>query len=100
MVGKKKWYIKTLIMILLITGAFFSGFPILWMLLSSFKPNAEIFAWPPTWISESFSLNAYISIFHNPEKVRFFINSYCIALIVVIFYIDHWNTCILQFQPF
>ncbi|WP_313580843.1 carbohydrate ABC transporter permease [Lacrimispora sp.] len=85
MVGKKKWYIKILIMILLVTGALFSGFPILWMLLSSFKPNAEIFAWPPTWISESFSLNAYISIFHNPEKVRFFINSYCIAMVVVIF---------------
>lgn len=85
MVGKKKWYIKIIIIILLVIGALFSGFPILWMILSSFKPNAEIFAWPPTWISENFSLNAYISIFNNPEEVRFFINSYCIAIIVVIF---------------
>lgn len=71
-------------MLLLAAGALFSGFPILWMLLSSFKPNGEIFAWPPTWISENFSLKAYSSIFHNPEKVRFFINSYCIAMLVVI----------------
>lgn len=84
MVGKKKWYIKLLIMILLGAGALFSGFPILWMLLSSLKPNGEIFAWPPIWISENFSLKAYSSIFHNPEKVRFFINSYCIAMLVVI----------------
>lgn len=84
MVGKKKWYIKIIVVILLIMGTFFAGFPILWMLLSSFKPNAEIFAWPPTWISEKFSFNAYASIFQNPEQIRFFINSYCIAIIVVV----------------
>lgn len=85
MVGKKKWYIKALIIILLVMGALFAGFPVLWMILSSFKPNAEIFAWPPTWISKNFSFDAYKAIFNNPEKVRFFINSYCIAIIVVIF---------------
>lgn len=83
MVGKKKWYIKLIDIVLLIAGALFAGFPILWMLLSSFKPNAEIFAWPPTWISENFSFSAYAAIFKNSEKVRFFINSYCISLSVV-----------------
>ncbi len=85
MVGKKKWYVKVIIIILLILGALFGGFPVLWMLLSSFKPNGEIFAWPPTWISKNFSLDAYTSIFTNPDKLRFFINSYCIAIVVVIF---------------
>jgi len=84
MIGKKKWYIKLLIIIALCLGAIYAAFPILWMLLSSFKPNAEIFAWPPTWISENFSLKAYTAIFKNPEQVRFFINSYCIAVIVVV----------------
>lgn len=84
MAGKRKWYIKVIILILLLFGAFFAGFPILWMLLSSFKPNGEIFAWPPTWISDNFQWNAYAEIFENPEKVRFFVNSYCIAMIVVI----------------
>ena len=84
MVGKKKWYIKIVVVVLLIAGAFFAGFPILWMVLSSFKPNAEIFAWPPTWISEKFSFNAYLEIFSDIEKIRFFINSYCIAMLVVV----------------
>jgi multiple sugar transport system permease protein len=84
MVEKKRWYVKVIIVILLIFGTFFSGFPILWMLLSSFKPNAEIFAWPPTWISKNFSFTAYVEIFKNPEQMRFFINSYCIAIVVVI----------------
>lgn len=85
MVGKGKWYVKLLIWVLLIMGAVFAGFPVLWMILCSFKPNAEIFAWPPTWISKDFSFSAYLAIFKNPEQVRFFINSYCISMIVVVF---------------
>lgn len=85
MVGKKVWHIKVIVAVLLIMGTIFAGFPILWMFLSSFKPNAEIFAWPPTWISEKLSFDAYRTIFESPEKVRFFINSYGIAIIVVIF---------------
>ena len=84
MLGKKKLWVKILIVILLAVGAIWAGFPILWMLLNSFKPNAEIFAWPPTWISENFSLDAYKAIFMNPEQIRFFINSYVIAAVVVI----------------
>ena len=84
MLGKKKLWVKILIVILLAGGAIWAGFPILWMLLNSFKPNAEIFAWPPTWISENFSLDAYKAIFMNPEQIRFFINSYVIAAVVVI----------------
>lgn len=83
MVGKMKWYIKLIDIVLLIVGAIFAGFPILWMILSSFKPNAEIFAWPPTWISQKFTFSAYAAIFKNPEKVKFFINSYCISFSVV-----------------
>lgn len=84
MVGERKWYIKGITIILLIIGTIFAGFPVLWMLLNSFKPNAEIFAWPPTWISENFTFDAYVEIFKNPEKIRFFINSYFISITVVI----------------
>ncbi len=85
MTGKKKWYVKALIVIALVIGALFAGFPILWMVLSSFKPNVEIFAWPPIWISKNFSLEAYTAILQNSGQVRFFINSYFIAIVVVIF---------------
>jgi len=84
MVGEKKWYLKALAIVVLIFGILYAGFPILWMFLNSFKPNAQIFAWPPVWISESFTLNAYVEIFKDPEKVRYFINSYFIAFVVVV----------------
>lgn len=84
MIGKKKLSVQILIYIILIIGTLWAGFPILWMFLNSFKPNAEIFSWPPTWISENFSIEAYLKIFTNPEQVRFFINSYVIAGVVVV----------------
>ncbi|SBS71864.1 carbohydrate ABC transporter permease [uncultured Microbacterium sp.] len=65
-------------------GAVFAGFPALWMLLSSIKPNTEIFQYPPTFLPEVFTLDAYIGIFTNPEKLRFFLNSYTVALAVVV----------------
>ena len=84
MIGKKRESVQVLVIIILIIGTLWAGFPIVWMILNSFKPNAEIFAWPPTWISKDFSLDAYKAIFTNPEQVRFFINSYIIAGLVVV----------------
>ena len=84
MVGKKKKSVQILVFIVLIIGAIWAGFPVLWMFSNSFKGNAEIFTWPPTWISKSFSLSAYGKILTNPEQLRFFLNSYVIAALVVI----------------
>jgi multiple sugar transport system permease protein len=55
---------------------------VLWMVSSSFKLNTEIFASPPRFITENFSFEAYARIFADPSKVRFFINSYVVALSV------------------
>lgn len=85
MIGKQKWYVKVIIIVLLLAGAVFAGFPVLWMLLNSFKPNSEIFAWPPVWISENFTLDAYKKLLANEQTIRFFINSYVISAIVVVF---------------
>lgn len=85
MIGKQKWYVKLIIIVLLLVGAVFAGFPVLWMALNSFKPNSEIFAWPPVWISENFTLDAYKKLLTNQETIRFFINSYVISAVVVIF---------------
>lgn len=68
----------------LLAGAMFAGFPILWMLASSFKSNAEIFEFPPRLVTENFSFDAYVSILTDPSKVRFFINSYVVALAVTV----------------
>lgn len=66
----------------LLLGAMFAGFPVLWMLSSSFKANNEIFSSPPQFITEAFSFDAYVAIVTDPTKVRFFINSYVVSLSV------------------
>ncbi|WP_413989058.1 carbohydrate ABC transporter permease [Labrys okinawensis] len=66
----------------LIVGLIFAGFPILWMISCSFKPNLEIFAIPPTIIPKTFTLDAYVTIFETPAKLRYFINSYLVAGVV------------------
>ncbi|KQU67715.1 sugar ABC transporter permease [Phycicoccus sp. Root563] len=68
----------------LILGALFAGLPVLWMLSSSFKSNSEIFAWPPKLITENFSFAAYTTVLTDPTKVRFFVNSYVVAIAVTV----------------
>ena len=68
----------------LAAGLAFADFPILWMLFTSLKSNTEIFALPPRLLPEQFTLVAYRSIFSDPTKVRFFINSYLVAGVVAV----------------
>jgi len=68
----------------LLVGACFAGLPVLWMLSSSFKANSEIFQSPPRLVTEGFSLAAYTSIFSDPTKLRFFVNSYVVAIAVTL----------------
>jgi multiple sugar transport system permease protein len=65
-------------------GLVFSGFPILWMFFSSLKSNTEIFSLPPRLLPKVFTLVAYDSIFSDPVKIRFFINSYLVASVVTL----------------
>ena len=76
---------KALVILALLSGALFAGFPVLWMLSSSFKSNTEIFAYPPRLISESFSFEAYRAVLTDPQQRRFFINSYLVSTLVTIF---------------
>ena len=68
----------------LAVGLVFAGFPILWMFFTSLKSNTEIFALPPRLLPKIFTLEAYSSIFADPDKVRFFINSYLVAGVVTL----------------
>jgi multiple sugar transport system permease protein len=61
-------------------GAIFAGFPVVWMLSTSLKPNGEVFQVPPRLISKNLSLDAYWKILGNEQNLRFFLNSYIVAL--------------------
>jgi multiple sugar transport system permease protein len=75
---------KAALVAALVLGACFSALPVLWMLSSSFKSNSEIFQFPPRLITPGFSLDAYTTIFTDPVKLRFFFNSYVVALSVTV----------------
>ncbi len=81
----KRRILQGLVIIALLIGAFYAAFPVVWMLSSSFKSNRDVFAYPPSLITDSFSMSAYAAVLTNPEKVRFFINSYFVALLVTLF---------------
>jgi multiple sugar transport system permease protein len=80
--ARQRMTMKVLVLLGLLAGAAFAGFPVLWMLASSFKSNTEIFEYPPRLVTESFSFDAYVTILTDPEKVRFFVNSYVVSLSV------------------
>ena len=84
MVGRNKLSTKIIVSILLVCGAFFAAFPIVWMVCSSLKANSAIFAWPPKFIDETASLNSYFAVLSDPVKIRFFVNSYIVAAAVVL----------------
>jgi multiple sugar transport system permease protein len=77
-------FTKILVIAGLVFGALFAGLPVFWMVASSFKSNTQIFAYPPRLIDESFSLAAYIAVLTDPQKVRFFFNSYLVSGLVTI----------------
>ncbi|WP_374711240.1 carbohydrate ABC transporter permease [Caldilinea sp.] len=76
--------IYILLSVTLLIGTLYAGFPVLWMVSSSFKSNTQIFAYPPQLIDDSFSLQAYTSVLSNPQKLRFFFNSYLISILVTL----------------
>jgi multiple sugar transport system permease protein len=59
-------------------------FPIYWMLISGFKPAAEIFARPPTFFPNNPSLDSYRVIFERENILRYMANSLMISFPVVV----------------
>ena len=56
--------------------------PFVWMLLSSFKPEAEVRALPPTWWPETITTDNYDQLFTKLDFPRFFFNSAIVAVAV------------------
>lgn len=81
-VSRRRVWHKARLYAALLVGAIFAAGPVVWMLSSAFKSNADIFEYPPKLIDNSFSLAAFNSVFDNPEELRFFVNSYVVGLSV------------------
>jgi multiple sugar transport system permease protein len=66
----------------LAAGLFLVVVPFVWMLVSSFKPEAEVRAVPPTWWPETLTLDNYDRLFTSLDFPTYFINSAVVALAV------------------
>lgn len=77
---RKTWTISIVGIVL----AIFPLAPVVWMLSTAFKPNNEIFANPPRLIAENPTIEAFVAILTDGEKLRIFGNSYLVAACVVL----------------
>jgi multiple sugar transport system permease protein len=68
----------------LLVGLFLVVIPFVWMLVSSFKPEAEVRAVPPTWWPETLTLDNYDRLFTQLDFPTYFMNSLIVALSVTV----------------
>jgi multiple sugar transport system permease protein len=73
---------RALLYLLLILGLVLVVGPFAWMVLGSFKPQAEFLRLPPTWLPETWTLDNYRRLFQNLDFPRFFTNSLVVATAV------------------
>ncbi len=70
-----------LLYLLLLIGALIMIFPVLWMGMSTFKAEAEISAYPPSFLPKSFTLESLIKAWTKINFSRYFMNSLLITCI-------------------
>lgn len=83
-ISKQKRISMIIILLLIIFLIEFVGFPLLWMMISSFKPGVELFTIPPHILPKNWSIEWYLQAFANENVINYFLNSLYIASIVMI----------------
>lgn len=67
--------------LLLSAAGLMVALPVLWMFLTSVKPNDEVFAYPPQWVPRHPTLSAYHELLDQFPIKTWFRNSLIVALI-------------------
>lgn len=68
----------------LMIGAVIMALPFIWMMLTSLKTNAEVFAFPPRWLPEEPRWSNYYDVMQAMPFGWFIFNSFKIAILAVI----------------
>lgn len=63
------------IFVILCIGAVFMLFPFVWMILSAFKTNADIYSYPPRWIPSIWTGENFKHVFEMIPFLKYYINS-------------------------
>lgn len=79
----EKKVVKTLLLYFILTlGSLMMFLPLIYALVSSLKPNAEIFIIPIKWIPSKIEWSNYTEPFRNYPFPRYFFNSFFVATVV------------------
>lgn len=73
--NKKNPFIKLLVFIIIVIALIWTLVPLSWIVLSSFKVEADQFSIPPKWFPERLTLQNYRTFFNNSELIHSFFNS-------------------------
>jgi len=77
----KGWLIAAVIAVALV----YTVFPVLWLLLNSFKTRLDLFAVPPIWLPEDLTLYNYVQTFIERPFLLYMLNSVLVALATTAF---------------
>lgn len=59
-------------------------FPLIWMTMSSFKPNPELFQRPPSILPRTWTLEHYSELFWFTSFPRYFANTFLVGVVAVV----------------
>ena len=69
-------------------------FPIYWLIITSIKPQSEIFSMPPTLFPKDFTMENYVEVANNYNILKYFANSMFLTIVstVIIMIIATFGT--------
>lgn len=70
---------RVMIYLLALTAVTVVGFPLFWMVISSFKPGSELYVSPPTFLPTDWTLKNYRDLFVQTNFPVYFKNSLIVA---------------------
>lgn len=73
---------KAAIHLVLLIATVFALFPIVWGILTSFKTERDIYAYPPKWAPEAFTLHNYEEVYGS--ILRYMMNSGFVAFVTIV----------------
>ena len=72
---------RLLLILVIVIGAIIMAFPFVWMVLTSLKHSDEIYRLPMTLLPDDFTnLENYVIVFKRQPFLRFFLNSFIVAI--------------------
>jgi len=82
--SRRKFIKKTVLVSIMYPLAFIINFPLIWMVITSFKSSQELYTVPPTLLPQQFTLAHYAQLFKLHNFLTQFRNSIVVAVTVCI----------------